>query len=622
MEIKSVSHFSRLVIKMRASFGVIIISFVAALVVAKAADFDIENRYTREYGQPGQQYPWLEGKKLAEPYMASELVVKDPVDGATYTWKIAGYDGQLTGLSPSYTFEQVGTYKVSLTETLRNGDTAATAYDVVVKYVRREIRSLFDSDRDDLLDAMKILWTVDKEEGQATYGKDYVSILELLLYHLTLAGASECDHMHDGYAFMQHHSALSGLFENALQAINPSIALPYWDYVYDIEEWNNQDMETRWDFTQGELFTEDYFGSTDSNTHYIKDGRWAGINIPKISELDEDLRLVTPHNAYGHMRAPWAANSDQHLMRAQTVCGQLSTVSVEDAGRCTSLQQLFAEETFADFGFYISYMPHGRIHLLTGGVFGCDETLGGMYDIDELMDDPDFDVSYAVSLAFAMHKNLYRYGKINCDQVNEPCYCDNLGTMLEDEDSIDAFLKAALYQLNMYKFGIDTKKRLVKMLCNSGTVDGDNLQSSSSFTPEFWPIHGTVERMFQIKSLGWNGVEKFKDLEYPETGSWLTYATRHCDGHDWKDLVLDGMTTIKVDGANKFVTNKEYLELMNPHEDMGMPYIYDNLDWSYCRQEYGVDVYNMEHVTPRGTPQDFTNIWGVGGVVGGAVPQK
>mmetsp|Transcript_33346 Transcript_33346/g.48804 ORF Transcript_33346/g.48804 Transcript_33346/m.48804 type:complete len:83 (-) Transcript_33346:97-345(-) len=81
------------------------------------------------------------------------------------------------------------------------------------------------------------------------------------------------------------------------------------------------------------------------------------------------------------------------------------------------------------------------------------------------------------------------------------------------------------------------------------------------------------------------------------------------------------MTTIKVDGTNKFVTNKEYLELMNPHEDMGMPYIYDNLDWSYCRQEYGVDVYNMEHVTPRGTPEDLTNIWGVGGMVGGFVPE-
>jgi len=599
-------------------------ALVALQIYGAAAllEFELENRYTLAYGRPGEQYPWLEGKKLAEPHRDTDLMVIEPVVGATYTWLIEGFE-EFTSVGDervTFRWDKVGTYKLVLTETRETGESMEVATDVVVKYVRREIRSLFPEDKNELLDTMKILWNLEKEEGQAIYGDDYTSITELLVYHLTLAGASDCDHMHDGYAFMQHHIALSGLFEQALQTINPSLSLPYWDYVYDIEEWASQDEVDRWDFTQGELFTSEYFGSTDPDTHYIKDGRWSHIQVPFTTDLNGAARYSTPHNTYGQMRAPWVANPDPHVMRAQTVCGQLSTVSEEEAGRCSSLQQLFAEENFADFGYYVSYMPHGRIHLLTGGVFGCDDTLTEMYDIGDLIMDEDFDISYAVSLAFAMHKNLYRYGEINCDESFSDCYCPDLANMLEDEVAMNRFLEAALFQLNMYKFNSDTKRKLVKLLCNSGTIDGDNLQSSSSYTPEFWPIHGTVERMFQVKALGWNGVEPFKDLEYPEQGSWLPYHSRNCYGHDAKDWVLNGMARIKVNGVNKLVTNQEFLDLMDPHEDGGLNYIYDHLSWEYCNAEYGVDVYNMEGVGPRGAPADPTNIYGIGGIVGAAAP--
>ena len=39
------------------------------------------------------------------------------------------------------------------------------------------------------------------------------------------------DRMHDGMGFMTQHFALTNQYEMALQAVNPTVALPYWDYT-------------------------------------------------------------------------------------------------------------------------------------------------------------------------------------------------------------------------------------------------------------------------------------------------------------------------------------------------------------------------------------------------------
>ncbi|CAM9774773.1 unnamed protein product, partial [Heterosigma akashiwo] len=546
---------------------------------------------------PGQQYPWLEGKKLVEPFQNTEISIDKIANGAKYRFEILNDDGEvlnrLEGHHVGLTFEKVGNYLIRVTEELSNGEVTTDEHPAVCKYVRRELRTLFKHDREELLDAMSELWKVRDEEGQEKYGKEYTSIFSLLVYHLTLAGDRTCDHMHDGYGFMQHHSALSKLFERSLQAINPKLTLPYWDYIFDIEEWANTPEEERWDFTQGELFTAEWFGRTNSETHYVEDGRWAGLEVPLITEVDEAQQESTPRNAYGHMRAPWAANPDPHLMRAQTVCGQLSTVQEESAGRCSSLKSLWKQNTFEDFGHFISYLPHGRIHLLLGGAFGCEESLQSWHDIEEIKDAQWFDTDYAISLAFAMHKNLYRWGQIECDVPNEPCYCPDFEDLLDSESNMKEFLLDALFELKLQRFSHETKKKVVASLCKSGTIVGDNLQSSSSYSPEFWPIHGTVERMYQAKKLGYRGIPLLEDESYPEygAGSWLVYHD-YCEGHEASDPVLGGMSKVWVGEEARELTNEEYLQIMDPTRDTGLDYIYDHLSWDYCQDVFGVDIYN------------------------------
>jgi hypothetical protein len=77
------------------------------------------------------------------------------------------------------------------------------------KYVRREIRALFNEDREALFDAMESLFSIDTTSGKQIYGPEYKSAENFVTQHNTLAGAIECDHMHNGLGFLNNHLALT-----------------------------------------------------------------------------------------------------------------------------------------------------------------------------------------------------------------------------------------------------------------------------------------------------------------------------------------------------------------------------------------------------------------------------
>lgn len=68
-------------------------------------------------------------------------------------------------------------------------------------------------------------------------------------------GAADCDHWHDGAGFVTTHVGISLMFEQSLQAVNPSIALPYWDFTIEgtVMDWTN--------FRDGVVFSDDWFGN-------------------------------------------------------------------------------------------------------------------------------------------------------------------------------------------------------------------------------------------------------------------------------------------------------------------------------------------------------------------------
>ena len=203
--------------------------------VAGTFSFSVENEYTRVHGASGLSYPWITKEAaIVEPHRITTFVAS----GAKHTdsmlkWRINGnpmHNSSAT-LPRQYEhqFSEVGTYEVVVEEwrpedaDSRSIQTASAL--VHCRYVRREMRSLTDDDRDALLGAMMTLW-----DEKTTVTKNVYGFAE---QHALLAGDSECDHMHDGMGFFTQHLGLTLEMEQALQVVSPSVSLPYWDFTID-----------------------------------------------------------------------------------------------------------------------------------------------------------------------------------------------------------------------------------------------------------------------------------------------------------------------------------------------------------------------------------------------------
>lgn len=170
----------------------------------------------------------------AEPYRPSTFeaeVTPEPSGDVKYIWRFGSSDGfeQVEGATVTYTFTTVGRHNVQLIVESGSSELATYSADVMVKYVRRNIYDLTDEDRTIFLDTLHLLYEItDEEAAQAQYGPNFRTMARLASLHIANVADPECDHYHDGNGVYNTHSALSWELEQALQSVNPSIALPYY----------------------------------------------------------------------------------------------------------------------------------------------------------------------------------------------------------------------------------------------------------------------------------------------------------------------------------------------------------------------------------------------------------
>lgn len=124
--------------------------------------FSALNFYHERDGKPGKDYPWLKDVKLIEPFRETTLAVTEPRDGFEYHWEImesrtnrVSHTEQ--GEAVVVTLTMLEEHKITLKEVHSlSGDLAKVLEeDVLVKYVRREIRTITDDEREELLDAVR-----------------------------------------------------------------------------------------------------------------------------------------------------------------------------------------------------------------------------------------------------------------------------------------------------------------------------------------------------------------------------------------------------------------------------------------------------------------------------------
>lgn len=478
------------------------------------------------------------------------------------------------------------------------GASYTLSFTLAVKYVRREVRALTDDDREAIMNAIYMMYTVDEVPGKALYGEKFNTAEYYVYKHLNGAGTTDCDHWHDGAGIVTHHMAFTLEVEQTLQTIDPSLAMPYWEYGMDPY------MYTNW--WESPLFDADWFGEANpaNDEHIISDGgMWQGISMPDGDDYADwsiaETGSLNPFvNGYSMMRSPWNNNPSPLIGRHNQTYGmsQYDTMPL-----CSTLQSCFKSTSLAYINDCLNGATHGPVHILIGGAWGE----GSLFD--------DEDIEFCqMPDKLLFFKVLWRMGYTRCPEtcsLGEPCRCsvpqeyiDTYGaeTLLTNTNVIYALAS------DLTDADDDLYLKVLRAVEDPG-IAGEMFSSAAAFDPTFWPLHGAAERLVDLKRIY---VAQGDITNFDETWAYVTYnkasGAAYLNGVcDWSKVAGSGDLTLPTctidvtcDGHNEndvlefagFLnqdddyTNAEFYDFMHPWSD-DLPYTYDTFDYDYCKDE-------------------------------------
>lgn len=471
----------------------------------------------------------------------------------------------------------------------------------ICMYVRREYRDLTEGDKSLLLDTMYVMSTTSQEEGQALYGDSFMNSTYISKFHYFNAAQRDADHVHEGNGFLMQHVKFTNWFDSSLRSINSYQSMPYWDFTIDASR--------GLDSTTIALASADDFGSLLSpvslttgyayDTDKISDGRivngrWENLTVNQ-NTFYEDMK-----SGYGYLRAPWGQNPSPYISRF-AFDYNLSLPS------CSDHYDLLQYTDMMDFFVESSFQPHGAVHTVLGGFYGCNKLFelvdsGYIYSRDDA-------ITICSSWDFFM-KELYRDGLITPynDCIVSPVLLEdsrcgfNCKNTLEARENITSFLFPRILE-NANITMPDARSIWMSFICggDGGAIfTGDHLESSSAADPSFWVIHGSLERLLHAKMLagGFESNDWATDPSidyvcerstcYNDMLGYKIAADSCCYGHYERDQMLDAVTGDRWSYIGE--TNYEILSATNASsKSYSMPYIYDKLSWSHCSDASDID---------------------------------
>ena len=134
----------------------------------------------------------------------------------------------------------------------------------------------------------------------------------------------------------------------------------------------------------------------------------------------------------------------------------------------------------------------------------------------------------------------------------------------------------------------------LQVVCDTPYWPGDHLEAASPVEASFWPIHPTLDRLFQYKQL----VRPFADKTWEADGETdCLVSASGCDGHHAYDLTYFKAVLSNADGKfdSKHMTNIEMRDAMDPRDSYSLPYMYNHFDWTHC-DEIGIVFKDVAHV--------------------------
>merc|ERR1719446_155534 len=113
--------------------------------------------------------------------------------------------------------------------------------------------------------------------------------------------------------------------------------------------------------------------------------------------------------------------------------------------------------------------------------------------------------------SFYTLKSAWRVKVVECpsycsaDTAQEDCtcHCPNIDKISDNKKVFQELLLGLNLAtiINIEDFSHEAIVKIMHMLCNTGTIPGDQLEAASPVDPTFWPIHPTIDRLFQWKKL-------------------------------------------------------------------------------------------------------------------------
>lgn len=549
---------------------------------------------------------------VIEPYANNNLYVYniDPNSDYTFKYTACPYDsstqiasssncasGSLSKTSSepiNLSCKPYDEYQITIAKYIDDDETTTSTEVAVCMYVRRDIKSLNSDDLSATMDAMYQLWALSDSEGQEKYGSNFHSSNWLTSAHLFNSAQRDADHIHEGLGFLPQHIKITNYFEESIQAVDPSVSLPYWDYTY--ESGNLEDSY---------MFTEDTFGSIVSpvDTTWgwtykddsiadaaIPDGRWAQIKAD-TADVDDYLQ-----NAFGYLRGPWNMNPSPYISR----------FAVKNVlfPSCSNYYDWLSMNDFIDFMETAPFAPHAAIHGDLGGTYGCDK-------FDDLLTNgliKDESSQRVICKSwFSTLKELYRANYITPkDDCETRVFLDEEGITCGfecDDDQKDdmistmkKLIKSTYVPHNISSSDWEGWRDFVCTGDGYRVFSGDQLESASPSDPSFWPIHPNLERLYHAKMMagGFSTSTEWptsaedvcdKSTCYEEVYGGSGSYDECCAGHYEDDQLLDFVNHDFYSGYGP--TNRETMDGSDPSSSKyTMTYIYDDFSWSHCSEDF------------------------------------
>eukprot|EP00903_Cladosiphon_okamuranus_P022443 g20643.t1 len=598
---------------------------------ATAANISLWNSYSLDDDAHhlDRLYPW---HLLAEPYKTSVLTIDTLEDGfeANVRWTIDGIEVG-TGAAVNTVFETPGAYPCSVTvsyslpspsEDRENPktdvqgsgnrpndtpkpfvpDTMTHDFEVNVKYVRREIRDLTDRDRETFFNAVSVLQRVPSAVGREVYGNKYYSKDFFNRLHLHYGGQKDCDHWHDGAGFVTSHIAISLMYEQALQSVNPSIALPYWDFTIEgsMYDWT--------DFRTSGVFSDDWFGDAAPRNPLMTPQRGRFGFVPVMANATEYSKLF---NSYGLLRSPWNSHPDPFLTRHDRLFGY--TNNRKPAG-CKQYRDAVKKNTWMLLTESMNAGAHGHIHELLGGAWASEWS--GFYGRTEEI------VLPITHIIVPLMKYVWRAGYLACPESCNlsvkwaDCQCSLNEEAVAGQKPSEVLQRSGVLSKAAGAFFYDQDLNLIENLADDEgrpyaeipgyteeeTEDiyaemlrvlttpmriGSHYEGTSTDDMTFFVIHTTFDRLWHLNRLEDSGQTHFDE----------TWRDDHpCYGHNPGDvqpfhdlfLVKDSREehsgvapTSGVAPPKEYYTNRMLYDLFKP-DGMATPYVYNHFQWPHC----------------------------------------